>query len=243
MTAQHTSHDFETELRELRSHLLAMGARCERAVHEAVHAFINRDPSQAQEILRLDERIDRDEMDIDELTLRVLALRQPVAYDLRFLTATLKCVTDLERIGDEAVNIAERTEEIVHAPVVPLHDEIQRMSEIAQSMLREALDAFVAGDTHKAEHVLARDDEVDRLYGQVLKKVFAWMRDHPTEIPTGQAVASVAKYLERVADHATNLAEYVVFMVCGDDVRHRPRGGTIAPGTHEPHEPKEEPRT
>jgi phosphate transport system protein len=183
--------------------------------------------------LRLDERIDRDEMEIDDLAVRMLALRQPVAYDLRFLTTTLKFVTDLERIGDEAVNIAERAEEVAGATVVPPHAEIARMSEVAQGMLREALDAFVAGDAQRAEAVLARDDEVDALYGVVLRQVFAWMREHPTEIPAGQAVVSVARYLERVGDHSTNLAEHVVFMVRGDDVRHRPRSGSQVPGKDE----------
>jgi phosphate transport system protein len=219
----HTSHDFEAELRELRGNLLAMGARCERAVQAAVTAFLNRDPDAADGVLRLDERIDRDEMEIDELAVRILALRQPVAYDLRFLTATLKFVTDLERIGDEAVNISERVFEICQALDVPPHGEIAQMSETAQSMLRDALDAFVEGDTQKAESVLHRDDVVDELYGTVLRTCFGWMREHPGEIPSGQAVVSVAKYLERVADHATNLAEQVVFMVRGDDVRHRPR--------------------
>lgn len=223
MSGSHTSHDFEAELRELRGNLLAMGARCERAVHEAVRAFLDRDPEHAQEVLRLDERIDRDEMEIDDLAVRVLALRQPVAYDLRFLTTTLKFVTDLERIGDEAVNIAERVREIAGVQPLPPHPEIARMAAIAESMLREALDAFVEGDTQRAEAVLARDDEVDQLYGSTLRQSFAWMRDHPTEIPAAQSVVSVAKYLERVADHATNLAEHVVFMVRGDDVRHRPR--------------------
>jgi phosphate transport system protein len=219
----HTSHDFEAELRELRGNLLAMGARCERAVLEAVAAFLNRDPEAAAQVLKLDERIDRDEMEIDELAVRILALRQPVAYDLRFLATTLKFVTDLERIGDEAVNIAERAQEAANASQMPPHEEISSMGETAQGMLRDALDAFVEGDTLKAEAVLARDDRVDELYGRVLQNCFAWMREHPTAIPSAQAVVSVAKYLERVADHATNLAEQVVFMVRGDDVRHRPR--------------------
>ncbi len=221
MTAGHTSRDFETELREIRGNLLAMGARCERALQQAVTAFLDRDTASAREVATLDARIDRDEMEIDELTVRVLALRQPVAYDLRFLTTALKFVTDLERIGDEAVNIAERVQDIAVATALPPHAQIVEMSEIAQSMLRESLDAFVEGDAPRAENVLRRDDDVDVLYGSTLRQLFAWMREHPQEIPTGQAVASVARYLERVADHATNLAEHVVFMVRGDDVRHR----------------------
>ena len=221
MSGGHTSRDFEAELREIRGNLLAMGARCERALQQAVAAFLDRDTRSAEEVAQLDARIDRDEMEIDELTVRVLALRQPVAYDLRFLTTALKFVTDLERIGDEAVNIAERVQDIALSASLPPHPEIVSMSEIAQSMLRESLDAFVEGDAPRAERVLLRDDEVDALYGATLRHLFAWMREHPSEIPSGQAVASVARYLERVADHATNLAEHVVFMVRGDDVRHR----------------------
>ena len=217
----HLSRDFEDELRELRSHLLAMGARCERAIHLAVTAFLDRDLGRVQEVEALDARIDRDEMEIDELAIHMLALRQPVADDLRFITTTLKFVTDLERIGDEAVNLCERVAEIALARAVPPHPELAEMSDAAQSMLREALDAFVERDAERAEAVLRRDEEVDALYSRVLREVFAWMRVHPEEIPAGQAVASAAKYVERVADHATNLAEHVVFMVRGIDVRHR----------------------
>lgn len=217
----HRSRDFEDELRELRSHLLAMGARCERAIHLAVTAFLDRDLGRVQEVEALDARIDRDEMEIDELAIHMLALRQPVADDLRFITTTLKFVTDLERIGDEAVNLCERVAEIALARAVPPHPELAEMSDAAQSMLREALDAFVERDAERAEAVLRRDEEVDALYSRVLRELFAWMRVHPEEIPAGQAVASAAKYVERVADHATNLAEHVVFMVRGIDVRHR----------------------
>lgn len=217
----HLSRDFEAELRELRGRLLAMGARCEQAVHLAVSAFLDRDLARVSDVEALDDRIDRDEMEIDELALRMLALRQPVADDLRFITTTLKCVTDLERIGDEAVNLCERVGEIALAPALPPHPELAEMSAAAQSMLREALDAFVERDADRAEAVLRRDEEVDALYGRLLRAVFAWMRAHPDGIPAGQAVASAAKYVERVADHATNLAEHVVFMVRGVDVRHR----------------------
>ena len=217
----HTSRDFDLELRELRGNLLAMGARCERAVHESVRAFVERDTARAEEARSLDVRIDRDEMETDALALRILALRHPVADDLRFITTALKFVTDLERIGDEAVNIAERVDEIALAGELPPHPEVEAMSRAALAMLRESLDAFVDRDAARAEAVLVRDAEVDALYGKLLRAVFAWMRDHPDQIPAGQAVASVAKYLERVADHATNLAELVVFMVRGVDVRHR----------------------
>ena len=217
----HTSRDFDAELRELRGHLLAMGARCERAVHEAVTAFVTRDPALADEVAPLDARIDRDEVEIDELAVRVLALRHPLADDLRFITTALKFVTDLERIGDEAVNIAERVSEVALATALPPPPELDTMCEVTLAMLREALDAFVDRDAARAEAMLDRDREVDALYTTLLRRVFGWMREHPEQIPVGQAVASAARYLERVGDHATNLAEHVVFMVRGDVVRHR----------------------
>ncbi|MBL8685685.1 MAG: phosphate signaling complex protein PhoU [Myxococcales bacterium] len=212
--------DFELELRELRGHLLAMGARCERAVNESVTAFARRDRAMAERVFELDRRIDRDEMEIDELTIGMIAVRQPVAEDLRFLAATLKFVTDLERIGDEAVNIAERARDTASDDKRPQVGEIERMGAIAQAMLRASLDAFVDGDAASARRVLAKDDEVDALYGQTLRALFAWMAEHPESIASAQAVVSVARYLERVADHATNLAEQVVFMIEGRDVRH-----------------------
>jgi phosphate transport system protein len=227
LAVSHTSRDFETELRELRSHLLVMGARCERGVHEAVTAFLHRDASTVREIIALDDLIDRDEMEIDALALRILALRHPMATDLRFITTSLKFVTDLERIGDEAVNIAERVSDILLTRAQPPHGLIEAMSRTALLMLRESLDAFVDRDAARAEAVLDQDREVDEMYGRTLRELFEWMREHPSEIPSGQSVASVARYLERVADHATNLAEHVVFMVRGDDVRHRPRRSSV----------------
>ncbi|GAC1536965.1 MAG: phosphate signaling complex protein PhoU [Polyangiales bacterium] len=217
----HTSAEFELEMREIRGHLVAMGARCERAVQIALVAFLERDPSKMAEVIQLDERVNSDEMELDEMAVRVLALRQPVAYDLRFITSTLKFVTDLERIADEAVNIAERAETLAKAQTPPPAFGVPTMGELVQKMLRQALDAFVEGDDESARQVLTMDDEVDAHYGETLRSVLAWMADHPTEIPSAMCVASAAKYLERIADHATNLAEHVVYLERGDDVRHR----------------------
>jgi phosphate transport system protein len=219
--ASHTSAEFELELREIRGQLVAMGARCERAVQLALTAFLTRDQSKVAEVNAIDDRVNQDEMQIDEMAVRVLALRQPVAYDLRFVTSTLKFVTDLERIADEAVNIAERVETLARAPALPPVFGIPQMGDIVQRMLRDALDAFVEGDVERARGVLTTDDEVDALYGDTLRSTLAWMAEHPTEIPFAMCVASAAKYLERIADHATNLAEHVVFLERGDDVRHR----------------------
>jgi phosphate transport system protein len=220
MSDSHTSRDFESELRELRSHLLAMGARCERSVQLALRSFLESSNDLATEVKELDERIDRDEMEIDELALRILALRQPVAHDLRLLATSLKLVTDLERIGDEAVNIAERAEESLEDRGVP-RPNLASMADLVEQMLRDALDAFVEADVTRAERVRQGDDSVDDLYGRTLREMMEFMAAHPDAIPAAQRVISVAKYLERIADHATNLAEEVIFMVVGDDVRHR----------------------
>jgi phosphate transport system protein len=219
--SSHTSLEFELELREIRGQLVAMGARCERAVQLAIAAFLDRDEAKAAEVQAIDERVNQDECDLDELAIRVLALRQPVAYDLRFVASTLKFVTDLERIADEAVNIAERVETLKRAHAAPPVFGIPKMGEVVQKMLREALDAFVEGDTSRARRVLGMDDEVDAFYGDTLRSCLAWMADHPKEIPYAMCVASAAKYLERIADHATNLAEHVIYLEKGDDVRHR----------------------
>jgi phosphate transport system protein len=216
----HTSRDFESELRELRAHSLAMGARCERALQLALKAFWEGSLPLAAEVEELDRHIDRDEMDIDALALRVLALRQPVAYDLRFLAGALRLVTDLERIGDEAVNIAERAKEEHGTAKEMVRGELKAMGEQAQEMLRDALDAFVQGEATRAEQVMIRDDSVDELYGKIIHAMTEFMTQHASEVAQAIRVIHVAKYLERVADHATNIAEEVIFMVRGEDVRH-----------------------
>ncbi len=216
----HTSRDFESELRELRAHSLAMGARCERALQVALQAFWEGSAQVAAEVEEIDRHIDRDEMDIDALVLRILALRQPVAYDLRFLAGALRLVTDLERVGDEAVNIAERAKEEHGTAKDQVKEELKAMGEQSQEMLRDALDAFVQGEPSRAEQVLARDDAVDALYGKIIRAMTAFMQQHPPQVAEAIRVIHVSKYLERVADHATNIAEEVIFMVRGEDVRH-----------------------
>lgn len=220
MPTSHTSRDFESELRELRAQLLAMGARCERSVQLALKAFVEGTPDLLEDVNELDRRIDRDEMDTDELALRILALRQPVAHDLRLLATALKLVTDLERIGDEAVNIAERAQHPSDQTKLVPHPHLEEMAQATQRMLRDALDAFVEEDVTRAEAVRVADDAVDELYGAALREMMAFMAQHPDRIPAAQGVVSVAKYLERIADHATNIAEEVIFMVAGNDVRH-----------------------
>ncbi|HEY3592730.1 MAG TPA: phosphate signaling complex protein PhoU [Polyangiaceae bacterium] len=220
MPASHISRDFESELHELRTHLLAMGARCERSVQLSLAAFIEGSAEMTAEVKELDRRIDRDEMEIDELALRILALRQPVAHDLRLIATALKLVTDLERIGDEAVNIAERAEEAEELKTEVPYPHLREMANLTQQMLRNALDAFVNADVDRAEAVRRGDDAVDERYGRTLREMMSFMAGHSERIPTAMRVISVAKYLERIADHATNIAEEVIFMVVGSDVRH-----------------------
>jgi phosphate transport system protein len=226
MPPAHTSRDFETELRELRAHALAMGARCERTVMVAIEAFRQGASELLAEVQTMDAQIDRDEMVIHALVLRILALRQPVADDLRFLAAALRLITDLERIGDEAVNIAERAVDTNGEAKSLVHDELESMADETQGMLRGALRAFVERDPAGAERVLFCDDVVDRHCGAIIAKMTEYIATHSNDVAAGLRVVRVAKYVERIADHATNVAEEVIFMVRGDDVRHRrPLGG------------------
>jgi phosphate transport system protein len=216
----HSSRDFETELRELRSHLLAMGARCERVVGLAFDAYVRGDPSAIGPVEQLDQRIDRDEIEIHALILRILALRQPVADDLRFLAMALRLITDLERIGDEAINITERTVKEDGDAKSLVGADLAAMAGAARDMLHEALEAFVQAAAEAAERVLGRDEAVDRACASVIATMTAHMSRNPVDVKAGLRVIRVAKYLERIADHATNVAEQVIFMVRGDDVRH-----------------------
>jgi phosphate transport system protein len=174
----------------------------------------------ARQVLRDEARINQMEIEIDNLTTRLFALRQPMAKDLRFLTAAMKINTDLERMGDLAVNIAQRAISLVSlTPVKPLID-IPRMAQLVESMLLRTLDAFVRGDADEATGVLTADDEVDALRDSVYQELVAYMQRDPTTVPAAVDLIFVARNLERIADHATNIAEDVVFLVKGVDVRH-----------------------
>lgn len=197
-----------------------MGGHVESAIHRSVRALVERDPELARQVLRDEARINQMEIEIDNLTTRLFALRQPMAKDLRFLTATMKINTDLERMGDLAVNIAQRTLSLIaHPAVKPLID-IPKMAQLVESMLLRVLDAFVKADADVARGVLVADDEVDALRDSVYQELVAYMQRDPTTIPAAVDLIFVARNLERIADHATNIAEDVVFLVQGVDVRH-----------------------
>jgi phosphate transport system protein len=215
-----TDRDYNSELDRLHDQLLLMGAKVEDMISCSMQALVKRDSDLARRTIMSDRDVNRMEMEIDDLCLRILARRQPVASDLRLITTGLKVVTDLERIGDSAVNICERVIELNTEPVLKPYVDIPRMAEIVQGMVRDALDAFVHKDPQRAAEVLERDRLVDAYYGQVFRELLTYMMEDPRNIYRAVRAQSVAKYLERIGDHATNLAEMVIFMVGGKDVRH-----------------------
>jgi len=218
--ALHTDKEFESELAKLREKILLMGAKVETMVAASVRAFNEQDNALANRTIEFDHDINRLEVEIDSYCLSILARRQPVASDLRFITTALKLVTDLERIGDLAVNISERVLDLSSDPPRRTWPDILKMAEIVQNMVRDALDAFVAADSAKAKWVIERDRSVDAIYAQVFHQVLLVMIEDRTAVQRGVGVQAIAKYLERIGDHATNLAEMVVFLAQGTDIRH-----------------------
>jgi len=217
---EHTNREYEQELRKLREQVLRMGAKVEEIISGSIKALLERDTVLATRMIAFDRKINQMEIDIDELCMVILARRQPVASDLRFITMALKLVTDLERIGDLGVNISERVVELNDEPQLKPYVDLPRMADEVQSMLREALDAFVAGDPDRAQAVIERDKTVDAYYTQVFRELLTYMMEDTHNIYRATRLQSIAKYLERIGDHATNLAEMVVFMVKGKDIRH-----------------------
>jgi len=221
MARTHTDREYEAELRRLREQVLYMGAKVEEMIALTMRALLARDSDLARRMIEHDHVVNRLEIDCDALCLRILARRQPVASDLRFITSALKLVTDLERIGDLGVNIAERILELNQEPPLKPYIDLPRMAEAAQGMLHDALDAFVAGDSERAKQVIERDEIVDAYYAQIFRELLTYMMEDPRTIYRATRVQSIAKYLERIGDHATNLAEQVVFMVERQDIRHQ----------------------
>jgi phosphate transport system protein len=211
---------FQEELDQLKSRLLEMGGLAENRVRVAIQALVERQPSLADHVLAGDGPINQLHIEIDGRCVKLLALHQPMAVDLRVILSAVKINTDLERVGDLAINIAEAGERYLqHPPVKPLID-IPRMGELAQRMLRDALDAFVRRDTALAQGVLDADDELDRLKTQVFRALLTFMLQAPRTIEPAIDLILVSRHLERIGDHATNIAEDVIFMVSAKDVRH-----------------------
>lgn len=220
MPPQHTDREYENELRKLREQILLMGAKVEDMIAGSIRALLERDSDLANRLIEADHQVNRLEVETDDLCLRILARRQPVASDLRFITIALKLVTDLERIGDLAVNTCERVIELNQEPPLKPYVDLPRMADAARGMVRDALDAFVAADAERARGVLEADGVVDAYYAQIFRELLTYMMEDSRNIFRATRVQSIAKYLERIGDHATNLAEMVVFMVKGKDIRH-----------------------
>jgi phosphate transport system protein len=211
---------FQMELEELKENLLQMAALVEKAISNAVQALVTRDSKLAKKTLKGEDRINKMEIAIDDMCLKLLALKQPMAADLRFITSAMKIITDLERIGDQAVNIAERAISLNEEPQLKPYIDIPRIAEIAQSMVKDVLDAFVNRDSKLARSVCARDDLVDGLNDQVFRELLTYMIADPKTITRAVHLMIVCRCLERIADHATNLAEDVIFMVDALVIKH-----------------------
>jgi phosphate transport system protein len=219
-STEHTDKRYEEELKKLREEILYMGGLVEDQIQKAVKTLVDRDSDLARVIIERDHEVNRLDVDIDDICIKLLALHQPAGRDLRFITTGLKITTDLERIGDMAVNICERALELNQEPQLKPYIDIPRMARISQRMIRESLDAFVREDTELALKVCKDDDEVDQLNAQIFRETLTFMLENTQTISRATKIASVSKYLERIADHATNIAEMVIFMVKGKSIRH-----------------------
>jgi phosphate transport system protein len=212
---------FEADLQELRERLLAMGSVAETMIHKSVAALVSRQESLVQEVLAHEEEMDLLCIEIDDRCFTLLALQQPMASDLRFLVGAIKINSDLERIADQTVSIALRAQTLITQPEVKPLIDIPRMARLAQEMVRKSLDAFVGRDPELARAVIDADDDVDSLRDQVFRELLTYMMADTTTIPRALALILVSRNLERIADHATNIAEDVIYIVRGEDVRER----------------------
>jgi phosphate transport system protein len=212
---------FEVELQTIRERLLAMGTLAEAMIHKSVRALVDRDEALIQAVLAHEEEMDLLCIEIDDRCFTQLALQQPMASDLRFLVASIKINSDLERIADQAVSIALRARALIQEPQVKPLIDIPRMATLTQEMVRKSLDAFVRRDPELARTVIESDDEVDSLRDQVFRELLVYMMADTATIPRALALILISRNLERIADHATNIAEDVIYIVRGEDVRER----------------------
>jgi phosphate transport system protein len=211
---------FHEELEALKQTLLAMGGLVEDQIRRVMTALLERNGELAQEVIDRDRQVNAYDVEVDEKCVELLALHQPTAGDLRFITTAMKIVTDLERIGDQAVNIAQRALELNQEPQLKPYIDLPRMAELSQRMVKESLDAFVARDTELARRVCAEDAEVDALKEQIFRELLTFMMGDARTIPRAIRLILISRFLERVADHATNIAEMVIYMVESKMVRH-----------------------
>ena len=212
---------FDEQLQELREHLLAMGSLAETMIVKSVKALMDRSEALVQEVFTHEEEMDQRCIETDDRCFTLLALQQPMARDLRFIAAAIKINSDIERIGDLAVNIAQATMSLIRQPILKPLIDIPRIAQLCQEMVKKSLDAFVAQDPELARIVIESDDSVDLLRDQIFRELLSYMISDPTTIPRALDLILVSRYLERIADHATNIAEDVVYIVRGQDIRER----------------------
>jgi len=210
----------DQDLEQIRKTLLRMGGLVERQIREAMQALVERDATRAEAVIRADDEVDELQKEIDAQCSRMLALQQPMATDLRFLVATMKITTDLERMGDSAVNVAQAVPVLNEEPPLKPYIDLPRLAQITQEMVRDALDSFVRRDARQALDVCRRDDDVDALYKQIFRELVTYMIEDARNITRALHLLLIARNYERIADHATNIGEDVVFYVEGRDVRH-----------------------
>jgi phosphate transport system protein len=219
---QHTSAEYERELQEIRDGLLYLGALTEKALENGTVALLQRDSELARKIVCDDDQIDRLDFELEEKCIRLLALRQPAARDLRFITTAIKITGHLERIGDMAATIAEKVLILNELPQIKPYIDLPRMAEIARGMIRMSLDALVNGDVALAHKVRKEDTVIDQLNDQIFRELLTFMMEDPHKIQVSLYVMQISKSLERIADHAEGIAEMVIYMVTGKSVRHQP---------------------
>jgi phosphate transport system protein len=220
---EHTSKQFEQQLRTLKDKLLLMSHHAEKMISDAMRSLVERRPSVAEDVIKSDDTLDQLEIEIDNLCYQILALEQPVARDLRFITTALKIVRDIERIGDIGVNIAERARELIQEPDLKRMIDLPIMADAAQRILKDSLDAFVNSDAELAEKVIRDDKFIDDCYEQIFRELLTYMMEDTKYISRALKVIFIAKHLERVGDHSSNIAEMVIFLVRGQDIRHGTR--------------------
>lgn len=211
---------FDEELKSLKERILYMGSLIESMTYNAIKALVDRNVELVKEVFKTEDDVNKLHIEIDDMCLKLLALRQPTAVDLRFITSAMKINSDLERMGDQAINISENTEDLLKQPQLKPLIDLPKMADIAKNMVKDSLDAFVKKDVELAKSVLAKDDEVDNLKDQIFRELLTYMITDPNNIERSLDLILISRNLERIGDHATNIAEDVIFMVIGKDIRH-----------------------
>jgi len=211
---------FDEELQSLKEKLLSMASLAESMIYKAIKSLIERDSSFIEQVNSDEKKVNLLEIEIDDLCLKLLALKQPMAADLRFITSAMKIDNELERIGDMAVNITQSAAVLIRQPQLKPYIDIPRMADLAQKMVKDSLDSFIRQDVKLARSVLTRDDQIDDLGEQIFRELLTFMISDPSNIPRALQLVLVSRHLERVADHATNIAENVIYLVQGKDIRH-----------------------